>query len=390
MKIKAFPASYGDSFLIQFEYEEKKYNILIDCGFKNTYTNYIKSELDSIEKLDLLVLTHIDDDHIKGAVELFTDYDVLKKLDIKNIWFNDLYQIIKDKYDIKMDLTTEKKDEGLSNGVFDEGVSFESAKTLSNYILESRYSTVWNKEIGLIQCNDKLYRELYPINRDIKFVLLSPNSNRIDQLLSEWCNEIKIEIDNIKIDNEYVNSFYDYFKNYDKFSNVFDEECSCKQVDFEKLSGKEFDDSSIANNSSIAFFIEIKDKRVLFLGDANAQDIKESLRKYIQDNNIDKIKFDLVKLSHHGSKNNITTDFFKIFYSDRYLVSSNGKRYNHPDIECLCKVIVKQSEFKSIIFNYNRSDISNEFDNQKIKKHYNYRLIMPKEVDDEQIITIDI
>lgn len=138
------------------------------------------------------------------------------------------------------------------------------------------------------------------------------------------------------------------------------------------------------------FFIEIEGKRILFLGDANAQDISKSLSKYIKDKNIDRIKFDLVKLSHHGSRNNITTDFFKIFYSDRYLVSSNGRKYNHPDIECLCKLIVKQSEFKSIIFNYNRAEILDGFDNEKDMKKYKYKIIMPKEADMEEIITINI
>lgn len=253
MRIKVFPASYGDSFLVKFEHKNKKYNILIDCGFKSTYNNYIKSELECIENLDLLVLTHIDDDHINGAVELFKDYDVLKKLNIKNIWFNDLYQIIKNNYGIKIDLATEEE-KALSNGSFDEDIGFKSAKTLSNYILESKYSNVWNKEIGLIQCKHELYKEVYPINKDIKFVLLSPNSNRIDELFNEWCNAMKIEINNLKIDNECINSFYNYFENYDKFSTIFDEECSCKQVDFEKLSEEEFDDDSTANNSSIAFF----------------------------------------------------------------------------------------------------------------------------------------
>lgn len=375
--VKSFLAKYGDSFFINIEYKNKSYNILIDCGFKDTYINYIRKELDNIKTLDLLVLTHIDDDHINGAIELLKDNDLKEKIELKNIWFNDLYKIAKNKFSkhkINSDIYAVDKEE-----VFSEEIGFKRAKTLSNYIYESKYNDVWNKHKEVIQCEKRLYEELYPIDKELKFVLLSPTVNNIEELLNKWIKEFKIDMNNLVIDNKILNSFYGCFNYHDRYSEIFNEECSNNKINIEELAEKEFLRNSVENNSSIAFFIEVDEERFLFLGDANSKDIKKSLRQYKEVNGIEIIKFNLVKLSHHGSKFNIDSEFFELFYSDKYLISTNGDRHNHPDIECISKIVVKQKEFKKLYFNYNIKKIIKIFENEELKKKYNYEIIMPEE-----------
>ena len=68
-----FPAEHGDSIMISVE-NESEYNILIDGGVTSTYRNYIKQEICRIinkgSRIDLVVCTHIDADHIGGLVQL--------------------------------------------------------------------------------------------------------------------------------------------------------------------------------------------------------------------------------------------------------------------------------------------------------------------------------
>lgn len=375
--VKNFLAKYGDSFFINIEYKNKSYNILIDCGFKDTYINYIRKELDNINTLDLLVLTHIDDDHINGAIELLKDNALKEKMELKNIWFNDLYKIVKNKFSkhkINSDIYAVDKEE-----VFSEEIGFKRAKTLSNYIYESKYNDVWNKHKEVIQCEKMLYEELYPIDKELKFVLLSPTVNNIEDLLNKWIKEFKIDMNNLVIDNKILSGFYGYFNYHDRYSEIFNEECSNNKINIEELAEKEFLRNSVENNSSIAFFIEVDEERFLFLGDANSKDIKKSLRQYKEVKGIERIKFNLVKLSHHGSKFNIDSEFFELFYSDKYLISTNGDRHNHPDIECISKIVVKQKEFKKLYFNYNIKKIIKIFEDEELKKKYNYEIIMPEE-----------
>jgi beta-lactamase superfamily II metal-dependent hydrolase len=61
-----FKAGYGDSILVR---TDKGTNILIDGGLVKSYKDIKKSKkIDKLKKLDLVVLTHIDSDHINGLI----------------------------------------------------------------------------------------------------------------------------------------------------------------------------------------------------------------------------------------------------------------------------------------------------------------------------------
>lgn len=388
INVKAFPAGYGDSFFITIKDTEGIHNILVDCGFVSTYRDYIKGELESTDSISLIVLTHIDDDHINGALEMFKDSDTINTLEIKNIWFNELYKMTLGKYIEHLSKSDqENRAENKQNGFFDESVGYIRAKNLSNYILGSRHASVWNKDSTLIMCNNDSYQEMYPLNEQIKFVVLSPHENRLEELFEEWCRKLHISKGTLEVNDDTIQLFYKYFSSIKEPRELFDEPCGPLSIDIEGLANKDYSTDNVANDASIAFFIEFKDKRILFLGDSHSADIKNSLKKYVEDNKLEKLKFDLVKVSHHGSKYNIDTELFDYIYADKYLISTNGKRHNHPDIECLCKIIVKQKEFKQILFNYRRQEILNKLDKEELKTKYNYELIMPHSNTE---ITLDI
>ncbi len=86
--INFFPALNGDSFLVS----SNATNILIDGGYVNTYRNFLKTELQEIarrkEKLDLVVITHIDRDHISGVNKLLEENNDNRFIEIDNIWHN--------------------------------------------------------------------------------------------------------------------------------------------------------------------------------------------------------------------------------------------------------------------------------------------------------------
>lgn len=380
MKIVCFPARYGESFLINICNETKMYNILIDCGLNTTYTGFIKNQLLSLKKIDLLVLTHIDDDHIGGAISLFSDTEIINNIEIDNIWFNDLYKITEGLYKQNIEISSKATQSG-QGGKFDQEVSYKSAKCLANYILESKHKDNWNKGESIISCDINYYKELYPFGDEVKVVLLSPNENKINGLLNKWCKKLNIDKDKIVIDDKALRSFYGLYLNDNKICGRFDENCSARGSSIEELAEQDYYTNNINNDASIAFFIEAEKKRVLFLGDSNPKDIEENLRQYMTDKKIDIIDFHIVKLSHHGSKNNISNELLKLWKCNKYIISTNGERYNHPDLQCLAKLIVKQTDYKKIFFNYKNNRVLRTFNKAEYKKTYKYDLVMPNEND---------
>ena len=79
-KVTIFDAGQGDSFLISYPYNRK--NIMIDVGNENDYRInnemivYFKSM--GIRKIDYLIITHGDEDHIGGAIDLVNNFKVEK------------------------------------------------------------------------------------------------------------------------------------------------------------------------------------------------------------------------------------------------------------------------------------------------------------------------
>ena len=75
-KLTAFPAADGDCLLLSFGETPPYCHVLIDGGRQGTYS-ILKPTLKAIaevgEAIDLLVLSHIDADHIEGFLALVAD-----------------------------------------------------------------------------------------------------------------------------------------------------------------------------------------------------------------------------------------------------------------------------------------------------------------------------
>lgn len=68
------PAKAGDCFVLEFD---NKDCMLIDCGYVSTYKKELKPLLLQLRakgcRLILLLITHIDQDHISGAIQFLQE-----------------------------------------------------------------------------------------------------------------------------------------------------------------------------------------------------------------------------------------------------------------------------------------------------------------------------
>lgn len=96
---------------------------------------------------------------------------------------------------------------------------------------------------------------------------------------------------------------------------------------FEELMDKEIrmTDLSQSNKASIVFEFLYEGKRILFTGDAWAEDIV----------NVAADKYDIIKLPHHGSVRNISESWEKM-KCNRFIICTDGVM--HPDKQTLAKL----------------------------------------------------
>lgn len=339
-KITFLPVDNGDSILMTLD----GYNILIDGGFSNTYNNVLKKYLiaNQIKTVDLAILTHSDSDHIGGIIKLVQD----KNFNIKNIWFNSydkLSQLFNNGYkDTSKDISVDNE----SNEI-----SFAKAKKLSELLDEQtkNYESIYK---------DKFENSRYKIG-ELTFTFLSPTKSKLLNLYKSWV------IEDQKITRKESSTLAKVTKTIEEYASSIGD---CKP------------DNSAQNGSSIAFILTHKEKNYLFLADAHIDVIVESL-KSLGFSKQNKLYVDFIKLSHHGSSANICQDFLDIVETNKYIISTNGKSHNHPDMETLCLLIVDaKAKGKKIelMFNYPSHTYINDKNILKQnfnKQHYGYNLI---------------
>jgi hypothetical protein len=78
-----------------------------------------------------------------------------------------------------------------------------------------------------------------------------------------------------------------------------------------------------------------------------------------------------VKIAHHGSKKNTSVALLKLIDCPRWLISTNGDHFNHPDKECVARII-KYGKPAELWFNY-RNDHTAPWLAATTQAKYRYR-----------------
>ncbi|CAI9679591.1 MBL fold metallo-hydrolase [Elizabethkingia anophelis] len=324
MKIQFLQAFNGDSIWISFTDNGVKKNILIDGGTSTTYSYTDKNKkykdgdlkllIESLKEkgeiLDLVILTHIDDDHIDGFLKWFgKDKEAIRY--VKRIWFNSGRAIKRYLNRVHKEVTSLKFKENTTLTSVNQGVDFE------NYI---RDKGVWDEEI-IVQDN-----KLDLLNR-IFFQILSPGDEKLEKLLKEWHKKRPESLLDTSRKTDYSKTLKQLIEE-DRFE----------------------EDNDPYNGSSIAFIVKSEESVYLFLGDSHPSEILKGLKNLKYDEN-NKLSVDMIKLSHHGSKKNNPIEIFKIVDTEKYVISTNGDIHNHPDKVTIARIVAVNPKAK-IYFNY--------------------------------------
>ncbi len=314
--IEMLPAREGDCLWIEYGDPVKPGRILIDGGRGKTNEEIVKR----INKVpggkahfELLVITHVDQDHIDGILNLFKMDN--RPFTVGDVWFNGWRHL--------------------------EENDIESLGPMDGELLTSilvKLKLPWNRAFQkhAVVVPGEAPLPSITLEGGMKLTLLSPSREKLSRLKPKWaevCQEAGIVPGQSRPSKAP--------KGFEHFG----------PIDIEELASSVFKpDDTETNGSSIAFLAEHDGHTLLLAGDAHPDLLLESIK--LAKGGADRLKVDAFKLPHHGSKANISREILETIDCPRYLISTSGARFYHPNCEAMARVIKFGGKSPELIFNY--------------------------------------
>jgi beta-lactamase superfamily II metal-dependent hydrolase len=330
-RIKMLPARQGDALWVEYGEGEDVCRILIDGGPIGAF-RALDAEVQALPEggkgVELLVISHVDTDHIEGVIRLLAEQRGRWPIDPGDIWFNGWRHL---------------REASLLGGR--EG-DFLSA------LIRKRAFAKWNKAFSRDAVVVRPDQELpvVELRNGMRLTLLSPDPDSLASMADKW----QQDVDTFGLRPGDLDAAWDQLVEQTKYHVA--EGVLGGGADFgEKLRKQLAADQSLANGTSIAFLAEFAGKSCLFLADAHADVICSSLKRLIPEGS-GPIRVDAVKMPHHGSRNNVSEELMRLIDAKHFLVSTDGTMYHHPDPPAI-EAVIQWSVRKPVLwFNYRSAE----------------------------------
>lgn len=327
-------ARKGDCLLLHYGAKDDPRLALIDGGPKAVYTPHLKPRLAQIKRarglgdneplaVDLLMVSHIDDDHIQGILDLTRDLiqDDTQFARVLSFWHNSFDNIVGK---VPPELTAAFKTqfgEASMNGEPPADMTLDVGDDVDEQVVVSSLKVLASVQQGAQLRSDVVNKLRAELNVDFGggLVMASKGARPV-----ELDGGVKLTVV-----GPMEPELKDLFEEHQKWLEGLAEKGKTPE---DVLSA--YVDESVPNLSSIVVLAEAGGKRILFTGDARGDKILKGLELVGLAEPGGTIEVEVLKVPHHGSSNNLSLDFFQRVVARHYVFSGNGEHGN-PERETL-------------------------------------------------------
>lgn len=346
-ELRLLPASDGDCMILTWGTDDKLAHMVVDGGRSRAYTHlrpYLETFAAAGETLALYLLTHIDADHIEGA--LAYTRDPARPLDPGDVWYNGFEEMR------RVGTRGER-----------QGDQYTAAIKALGWSLNRHFTD------GVASIENAL--ETISIE-GLKITMLSPDADHLAAMERRWSNWRG--------------------RNVGGFAPRSGTEIRARSpmpvpLVVEDLIADGPTDPELPNGSSIAFVAEWGGKRVLLTGDAHPDALASALEPLARGEG-GRYRVDVLKVSHHGSKKNTSRKLTQLLDCRRFAISTNGNIHDHPDPEAIAQLLSFSPEGpKRLYFNYD-SDRTTPWGADDLMQRHTYSCRWPEGVPGEIVIDL--
>jgi hypothetical protein len=361
MNLNVLQAAYGDCMILKSGSQSKSsqtnsYHFLIDGGPASTYNACLKGELQKIRenggRVDLLIVSHVDNDHINGLLKLMRDLSLQKTstkrwtIEIDALWYNAFSRTIGQHIERRLRnllrntrtvFKTRSRAQMTVRGIREGHDLYQYA-----HDLDIEINPQFNNDTIVV--NDKPKELKFG---EIRFLVIGPTRKNLEDLRKQWLDWLDKHEKALKTRADYRIAIQS--------------------------------DKSIPNLSSIMFLAKEDDNTILFTGDGLSEHVIYGLKQSKLLGSSRSVHVNILKLPHHGSDRNITRDFFTSVTADKYLISANGRDDNPSflTLSWIAETAKEQHRQVEIILTNNTPNVE-RFVKKYPKDEYGYNLKLMK------------
>lgn len=365
MKITVFQSEKGDCLLLE-SIDGRR--ILADGGMRRSYLSHVAPSLARLgrseKNLDLVYVSHIDQDHISGVLQMMDDevqwrvFEYHKRNGnsrfkkpknprppkIRGIWHNAFHeQVAQNAGSIRSvlaasaDLLSASTQPGLQlmSEVHQElALSQMEAMSLSRRINEKELNIPLNEPAdGKLML---LRNGTPPVTLGtMEIAVIGPTESRLEKLREEWNDWLAHNREQLR---KLKQGAFPIGESSDLLSSSVTtalEEIARRFGDVAKVTAP--------NLASLMLLIDETDVEgkkvsVLMTGDGHHSDIMHGLRRLGRLDEDGRIHVNVLKFPHHGSEQNVNLDFCRNVIADHYIFCGNGAHEN-PDLDIVGMVL---------------------------------------------------
>src|SRR5262245_38456169 len=366
LRIEMGKALHGDCLFVEWGGANGKHRMLIDGGPIGAY-DALATRIEAFgadeRQFELIVLSHVDTDHVEGLVRLFAEPATQWPFQVKDVWFNGWRHM--DEEDIL----------GGRQGEF------------FSALLQHRLPPgAWNGAFaGAVVVPSSGPLPVVSLAGGMKLTLLSPTRPKLDKMREAWRKDLKatgIKPGDIDAAWQELRTQKKYLPDEGLLSSSDSSIATILKRQFKA-------DQAAANGASIAFLAEQAAGSCLFLADAHPDTVRSSLKRLLEERGVKRLSVDAVKVAHHGSKNNTDEELVSLIDSPRFLLSTSGAQFKHPDEEAIARVIDGAGGRPlTLYFNY-LSEFNEKWNAKALQEKHNYSAVYSDEGDGPLVITIE-
>lgn len=364
MKIRIFQSDKGDCLLLT---SASGAHVLVDGGMSDAFTTHVQPFLGKMaaagKHLDLVYVSHIDQDHIAGVLKLLDntmtwrvhDYRQAKGLSTKlpavprmppvhAIWHNAFSMLLKENAHAAEDLlaqssqvmalSTDDAWQGVASSQQELAYSMSEAVRVSRRVAADQLAIPLNAEFGgqLILVRQPAGVDATVGGMDIRVV--GPFAEDVERLRDEWD-------DWLRTSKATVASLRAKAKeDAARIGHSADGLGSALEIYLKQLGNRNA--VTAPNLASVMLLVEEAGQRVLLTGDGHADDILAGLEHHGVLLPNQELRVDVLKGQHHWAEHNVTPEFCQRVFADKYIFCGNGEHGN-PDLDAM-KLLLDTNE----------------------------------------------